>query len=265
MIRRAQLQSFTLALIGFLFLIAPAFAQVPAPVPALPDTERRTSYSISGTTCSCNINFALFSDGSDYQNWVEVWLNGVRYDFNDASHGWTITSPSGSLSTLARPITNAVLTFNAVQTGTVQIVGARRPRRTSQFSENAGVSARNLNQVFTDIISQNREIWDKNNDMTGRGLFSQPGNTVGPLPLPASCSGKYLAFDVTGLIPQCNTGGPGSGNVVGPGSSVNGHFAFFSGTSGAILVDGGAPAPSATTDTTNASNISSGTLGLPRL
>src|SRR5258706_497086 len=95
--------------------------------------------------------FALFGDGTDYANWVEVWLNGVRYNFNDATFGWTITSPSGSLSTLARPITNAVLTFNAVQTGTVQIVGARRPRRTSQFTENAGVSARNFNQVLTDI------------------------------------------------------------------------------------------------------------------
>src|SRR5882757_11049941 len=234
MIRRAQLQSFTLALIGFLFLIAPAFAQVPAPVPALPDTERRTSYSISGTTCSCNINFALFSDGTDFNNWVEVFINGVRYDFNDASHGWTITSPSGPIANLARPITNAVLTFNAVQTGTVQIVGARRPRRTSQFSENTGVSARNLNQTFTDIISQNREIWDKNNDMTGRGLFSQPGNTVGPLPLPAACSGKYLGFDVTGLIPQCNTGGPGSGNVVGLSSSVAGNVPIYADTSGAV-------------------------------
>jgi hypothetical protein len=237
MIRRAQLQSFTLALIGFLFLIAPAFAQVPAAVPALPDAERRTSYSITATNCSCAVNMALFGDGTDFANWVEVFINGVRYDFNDASRGWTITSPSGSLANLARPITNAVLTFNAVQTGTVQIVGARRPRRTAQFAENAGVPARNINQVVTDITATLREMWDKNNDMTGRGLFSQPGNTMGPMPLPAACSGKYLGFDVTGLIPQCNTGGPGSGNVVGPGSSTDGDFAVFSGASGAIVKD----------------------------
>src|SRR5258705_176731 len=124
---------------------------VPAPVPALPDTERRTSYSISGATGPLAVNFALYGDSTDYQNWVKVSIGGISYDFNDPLHGWTITSPSGPLSSLARPITDAVLTFNAAQTGTVQIVGARRPRRTSQFDENVGVSARDLNQVLTDI------------------------------------------------------------------------------------------------------------------
>jgi hypothetical protein len=50
-------------------------------------------------------------------------------------------SPSGGIANLARPITNAVLTFNRPQTGTVQIVGARRPRRASQVSQGGGVSA----------------------------------------------------------------------------------------------------------------------------
>src|ERR1700737_2880794 len=98
--------------------ITPAIAQVPAPVPALPDTERRTSYSISASNCSCNINFALYGDGTDFANWVEVFLNGVRVNYNDATFGWTITSPSGPISTLARPITDAVLPFSPAQTGT---------------------------------------------------------------------------------------------------------------------------------------------------
>lgn len=252
---------------AFLLLLSlsPAFGQAPAPVPALPDTERRTSYSISGTNCACSVGFAIYGDGTDYANWLEVWLNGVRVNYNDATFGWTITVPTQTLATRSRPISDAILTFNAVQTGTVQIVGAVRPRRTSQFSENRGVAARDLNQAITYIISSLREFWDKLNDVTGRALISQPGNTVGPLPLPAACSGKFLGFDVTGLIPQCNTGGPGSGNVTGPGSSTDGHLAFFSGATGAIIKDGGAPAASATTDTTNASNITSGTLGLPRL
>src|SRR6202035_2170341 len=106
--------------------ISSSFAQ-PAPVPALPDTERRTTYSISGTTCTCAVNFALYGDSTDFQNSVEVWLNGAQVNFNDVALGCTITSPSGSRSTVARPITDAVLTFTFPQPGTVQIVGARRP------------------------------------------------------------------------------------------------------------------------------------------
>lgn len=217
----------------------PTFAQAPAPVPALPDSERRTSYSITGTTCACAVNMALFGDGSDYQNWVEVFLNGTRVNYNDATFGWTITSPSGPIANLARPISNAVLTFNSVQTGTVQIIGARRPRRTSQFSENRGVAARDLNQALTDIISQNREIWDKTNDTTGRALLSQPGNTIGLLPLPSACANKFLSFDVTGLIPQCLSGA-GSGNVIGPATTAVGNIAWYNGLDGTLL--GAAPA-----------------------
>jgi hypothetical protein len=164
--------------------ITPAFAQAPPPIPALPDTERRTSYSISASTCACSIGFALFGDSTDYANWVEVFVNGVQQSGN-----WNITSPTGSLATLPRPITDAVLTFTAVQTGTVQIVGARRPRRTSQFSENRGVAARDLNQALTDIVAQNRELWDKTSDLTGRSLIGVPGETFGTLP-PAATRAK---------------------------------------------------------------------------
>jgi hypothetical protein len=181
--------------------LSPALAQAPPAVPALPDTERRTSYSISSSTCACAVGFALYGDGTDYGNWLEVWLNGVL----QPSSGYTITSPTGSLSSIPRPITDAVLTFNSPTTGTVQIVGARRPRRTTQFPENRGVAARDFNQALTDIISQNREIWDKTNDVTGRALMSQPGNTVGLLPLPVNCQSALLGFDASGLNPTCTT------------------------------------------------------------
>ena len=95
---------------------------------------------------------------------------------------YTITSPTGNLATIPRPITDAVLTFSAPQTGTVQIVGARRPRRTAQFSENRGVTARDLNQVITDIVAMLREDWDKINDVTGRAVLAAPGETMALLP-----------------------------------------------------------------------------------
>ena len=183
--------------------IAPALAQAPPPVPALPDTERRTTYSISGTTCACAVNMDLYGDSTDFQNWVEVLLNGARVNFNDVSFGWTITVPTGSLSTRSRPISDAVLTFTSVQTGTVQIVGARRPRRTSQFSENQGVSARSLNQVFTDIIAQNREIWDKTNDVTGRAPLVPAGESLALLPALALRQSKGACFDSGGNLTSC--------------------------------------------------------------
>lgn len=234
------------ALLAFALIagLGPVFAQAPGPVPALPDTERRTAYTISSSTCACAVNFALYGDSTDYQNWVEVWINGVRVNYNDSTYGWTITSPTGPLANIPRPVTNAVLTFNNPQTGTVQIVGARRPRRVSQFPENRGVAARDLNQALTDIVAQNRETWDKTNDVTGRALLSQPGVTLGLLPVPSACAGRFLSFDsTTGLIPQCMNGA-GSGNVVGPPSSVDGDLVFFNGTSGALIKDGGAFLPS---------------------
>lgn len=190
--------------------IAPAIAQVPAPVPALPDTERRTSYSLTASTCACAVNFALYGDSTDYQNWVEVFLNGILVNFNDPAFGWTITSPSGPLSNLARPITNAVLTFASPQTGVVQIVGARRPRRTSQFSENQGVSARNLNQVITDIVAMLREVWDKINDVTGRIVRAPPGETMNTLPPAANRASMNACFDSNGNLVPCVASGSGS-------------------------------------------------------
>lgn len=188
----------------FLCLIAGrALAQAPPAVPALPDTERRTSYSITGTTCNCAVNFALYGDGTDYQSWVEVWINGIRANYNDPAYGWTITSPTGPLANIPRPVTDAVLTFSQPQSGTIQIVGARRPRRVSQFTEGRGVAARDLNQALTDIIAQNREAWDHINDLTGRVIQTQPGNIMGLLPLPAACRATFLGFDATGLNPVC--------------------------------------------------------------
>lgn len=180
--------------------LAPACAQVPPPVPALPDTERRTSYIISASTCACNVGFQIFGDSTDVGNWIEVWINGTRIT---QSGNWNLTSPTGSIATIPRPITDAVLTFTTAQTGTVQIVGARRPRRTSQFNEGAGVPTRNFNVVLSDLTAQLRENWDKTNDVTGRAVLAPPGETLALLPALASRMNMGACFDSSGNLAPC--------------------------------------------------------------
>ena len=163
-------------------------------MPALPDAQRLTSYSLSAGTCTCSVGFAIYGDGTDVDAWIDVFINGTAYLSTDPAHGWSLSSATGSLGSIPRPITNAQLTFAAPQTGTVVIVGARRPRRTSQFPEDRGVDARSLNQVITDIISQNREVWDEVNG-TVRG---QPGEVLLPLPSATFRAGQALIFDANG-------------------------------------------------------------------
>jgi hypothetical protein len=155
--------------------MASAVAQAPPAVPALPDTQRLTAYSITSSQCVCSVGFALYADGTDVDNWIQVFIGTTRYLSTDPTFGWSLSSPTGPLSSIPRPITDAVLTFNSAQTGSVQIIGARRPRRLSQFPENRGVSARDLNVALTDIVAQNREAWDRG--LTGGG--GGGGGTVG--------------------------------------------------------------------------------------
>lgn len=226
------------ALFAICALAQPALAQVPPPVPTLPDTERRVQYSPSVSPGPFQIPFALYGTGTDYGNWIEVWVNGVRLT---PVTDFTVTLTSGTLATAARPLTNAQVTLNVASSGTVQIVGAERPRRLAQFAENVGVSARNLNLAITDLVAQNRETWDKINDVTGRGLFSQPGVTLGPLPTPTACANAFLGFDGTGLNPTCLGSASGLGDVIGPSSAVNNNIVTFNGITGKLIKDSGIP------------------------
>jgi hypothetical protein len=112
------------AVLSLFSSVVASFAQVPAPVPALPDTERRTGYSISASTCSCAVGFQLFGDSTDVGNWIEVFVVTGR----------VLTAPPGeTITTLptAAQRAGALLTFdgggNPVATapgvGTGNIVG----------------------------------------------------------------------------------------------------------------------------------------------
>src|SRR5690348_9511800 len=100
-------------------LVAPAMAQSPYPpgpppnVPALPDSARQTTYTISGTTCACAVGFHLYQDGTDFDAAIQVWVNGTRYLATDPTFGWALSTNSpGGFAVAPRPVTDAVLTFN---------------------------------------------------------------------------------------------------------------------------------------------------------
>jgi hypothetical protein len=166
----------------------------PPPVPALPDTQRLTSYSISAQTGPFNVNFAIYGDGGDYGNWIEVWLNDVQ---QTAVTNFVLSSPTGPITAIARPISDAQVTLTTAGTGTLVIIGARRPRRTTQFSENVGVAARDLNQALTDIFADQREGWDF---ARTRQLYFPGGETVTPtqFPIAAARANRFLSFDGSG-------------------------------------------------------------------
>lgn len=165
------------------------------PVPALPDTERRTSYNVTTTTTGpFDVGFDIYADGSDFLNWVEVWVDDLK-----VIAGWTLSSPSGPLANLARPITNARITFDVALVGTVpdprsvKIVGARRPRRALQFGNSP--TPRDLNRFMTDVIATQREIFDR----LRRTIQGVPGDDW-PAMLKATLrANRLVGFDGAGL------------------------------------------------------------------
>jgi hypothetical protein len=236
---------FRSGLFGFLLALGLLAAPTPPPfalhgianavtaIPGEPDAERRTHYTPSASTGPFSVGFDLYGDGTDYANWVEVYVNGVKVT---QSGNWTMDSPSGTIANLARPITDARITFTAAQTGTVDIVGARRPRRTAQFTESQPITAHSQNQVLTDLWMTLRERWDR----IARTMLAPPGETIGPLPAASARANMFLGFDALGnpiMLSAAN-----SSAIVGPGTTTSGDFVLWNSTNGTFVKDGGAPA-----------------------
>jgi hypothetical protein len=185
--------------LAFLIGFSPAIAAPPPPVPALPDTARITTYTPTASTGPFSVGFDLYGDSTDYGDWLEVWLNGKKLT---PVTDWQLTSATGQIANIPRPITDGAITLTNAATGTMYVVGARRPRRPSVFIEGRGVPARDFNQILNDLTAQNREAWDAR----GRTLRGAPGVVYGQIP--TNCNNSTLGFDSTGLNPVCTPAQP---------------------------------------------------------
>lgn len=146
------------------------------------NTERRTRFSpVVSTTVFVSAFGAVF-DLAD----IEVWHDGEVV----AAADYTVTGTLNSDGIYP----SVTVTFDTGVTGTVDIVGRRAPRRTSQFTEGAPVPASSFNLVDNQFVAMLREVYDR----MGRGIFVAPGET-GPL-LPAAEDGKYLTWDADGNL-----------------------------------------------------------------
>jgi hypothetical protein len=132
--------------------------ELPA-IPLVPNTERRTPHWVTATTTGpFQVGFPIW--GPSTQPGIEVWIDGEL-----VPNGWTLSSPSGALSLVPRPVTDAVITFNEALVGTVgmpldlQIVGARQPSSVSQFGTT--VPPRDQNKKDGDIWAAIRELFDR--------------------------------------------------------------------------------------------------------
>jgi hypothetical protein len=83
---------------------------------------RLTTYTVNNETGPFAVGLPLFKSGANYRRWIEVWLDGKLLR---PVRDWTLSSPSGPLDTLPRPITDAQITLTAPRSGEVQIVADR--------------------------------------------------------------------------------------------------------------------------------------------
>lgn len=195
-------------------------------VPALPDSERLTEYAVAVASVGpLSVGFHIYCDGDDISDAaLEVYDDGVKLT---PETDYTVSSVAGGadLSIIARPITDAQITFTVARSGAIQILGARRPRQASQFINGVSITADQHNRRYTDLMAICREQFDKLNR-----AFLAP---VGSL-------GSIISGALTGIL-------------AGPATSTPNAAARWNGGSGAGLKDSGVIID----DTNNVSGVNS--------
>src|SRR6184192_3296780 len=77
---------------------------------------RLTTHKVNNETGPLKVGLPLFKPGANYRRWIEVWVDGKLLR---PVRDWTLSSPSGPLETIPRPITDAQITFTSPRNGEV--------------------------------------------------------------------------------------------------------------------------------------------------
>ena len=189
------------------------------------DAERRTRYTPAVSTTVYSVGFPIFGAAD-----IEVWHDDVMLaaPAYDVQLGVLVDGFYQSANVMLDPGV----------TGTVDIIGTRAPSRTTQYGEGAAVPAADLNRDQNLLQANLRELFD----ITRRGLYKPPGQTIGTLPAPAT--GKTLRWATGGDLEN----GPTQAELTAPrvpqGQRVPGSGAKgATGATGAVAATGPAGAP----------------------
>jgi len=146
----------------------------------IPDAPRLTSYTPVAPTAAFAVGFAIADPGD-----LEVWFDGEIVDPEDY-----IVQP-GSLSADGF-YTAAAVIFDVGIAGQLHIVGARAPRRLTQYQEGRGVPATEANKDQNLVMATLRELYDRSR----RTLTVPPGSTL--LELPAGQAKRIVKWNDAG-------------------------------------------------------------------
>lgn len=156
-------------------------------VPVVPDSDRRSTATLSASTGPVTVGFAVYGGAAD----LSVFVDGVLIDPSD----WVLTSASAlNVLTDVLPAGDGRVTFNSPQTGSVAVIGEIKPKRLSQFTVGVGITAESHNLVLSTIIACLREVysWGKS------AIRLNEGERAAALPSAANRALKLLSFDAVG-------------------------------------------------------------------